>query len=83
MTQEEFDKAFEALPLPTPGPPPPGISYHAAIEASYIHLYIDIISDVAYDIVPDIMDKEAAGIIITSEAILNQYASKHYCKCNQ
>jgi hypothetical protein len=30
MTQEEFDKAFEALPLPTPGPSPPGISIHAA-----------------------------------------------------
>ena len=52
MTQEEFDKAFEALPLPAPWPPPPGISYHAAIEASYIHRYTDIISDVAYEIVP-------------------------------
>ena len=54
MTQEKFDKAFEVLPLPTPGPPPPGISYHAAIEASYIHLYTDIIPDVTYNIVPDI-----------------------------
>ncbi len=106
MTQEEFDKAFEALPLPAPGPPPPGISYRAAIEASYIHSYIDIISDVAYDIVPYIpcsdiisdivsdiipdvvydilqaglvlpLDKEAAGIITGSEAILKEFASKH------
>ena len=37
MTQEEFDKAFEALLLPTPGPSPPGISIHAAIKVSYIH----------------------------------------------
>ncbi len=51
MTQEEFDKAFEALSLPTAGPSPPGISIHAAIEASSIHLYTDIISDVVYDII--------------------------------
>ncbi len=37
MTQEEFDNAFEALPLPTPGPSLPGILIHAAIDASYIH----------------------------------------------
>jgi len=52
MTQEEFDRAFGSLPLPTAGPSPPGISIHAAIEASYIHRYTDIISDVVYDIVP-------------------------------
>jgi hypothetical protein len=51
MTQEVFDKAFDALPLPTPGPSPPGISFHAAIETSYIPLYTDIISNVVYDIV--------------------------------
>ena len=28
------------------------IPFHAAIEASYIHQYTDIISDVAYDIIP-------------------------------
>jgi hypothetical protein len=37
ITQEEFDKAFLSLPLPTAGPSPPGISIHAAIKASYIH----------------------------------------------
>ncbi len=51
MTQEEFDQAFEALPLPTAGPSPPGISIHAEIEASSTHRYTDIISDVVYDIV--------------------------------
>ena len=40
MTQEEFDKAFEALMLPTPGPSPPGISIHAANEVSYIFTLI-------------------------------------------
>ena len=53
MTQAEFNKAFEALPLPSPGPPPPGIPHHAAIEASYTHRYTDIIPEVAYDIIPD------------------------------
>ncbi len=54
FTQEEFDKAFEALPLPMPGPSPPGISFYAAIEETYIprYRYTDTISDVAYDIVP-------------------------------
>ena len=51
MTQEEFEKAFEALPLPRPGPSPPGISTHEAIEVGCIHRYTDIISDVVYDIV--------------------------------
>ena len=60
MTQEEFNKAFEALPLPLQGPPPPGIPFHAAIEASYMHQYTDIISEVAYDIIPYI---EAYDII--------------------
>jgi hypothetical protein len=52
MTQEEFDMAFVALPLPRPGPSPPGISFAAAIEASYIHRYTEIISDIVYDFVP-------------------------------
>jgi hypothetical protein len=51
MTQEEFDRAFGSLPLPTAGPSPPGILIHAAIEANYIHRYTDVISDVVYDIV--------------------------------
>jgi hypothetical protein len=37
ITQEEFDKAFEAHLLPKPGPSPPGISIHAAFKASYIY----------------------------------------------
>jgi hypothetical protein len=51
MTQEEFDRAFRSLPLPTAGPSPPGLSIHAAMEASYIHRYTNIVSDVVYDIV--------------------------------
>ena len=52
MTREEFDKALKEIPLPTPGPLPPEILFHAAIEASSTNRYTDIISDVAYDIVP-------------------------------
>jgi hypothetical protein len=51
MTQEEFDQALRSLPLPSAGPSTPGISIHAAIEASYIYRYTDIVSDVVYDIV--------------------------------
>ena len=36
MIQEDFNQAFEALPFTSPGPPPPSISFHAVIEASYI-----------------------------------------------
>jgi hypothetical protein len=46
MTQEEFDQALQSLPLPAAGPSAPGILIHAAIEASYIHRYTDIVSDV-------------------------------------
>ena len=66
MTLEEFTKAFEALPLPSPGPSSPGISIHAAVEASNIHQYTDIthisvntpishisVSDITHDIIPD------------------------------
>ncbi len=35
MTQEEFTKAVDTLPQPSSGPPPPGISIHEAIQASY------------------------------------------------
>ena len=55
MTQEMFNKAFKALPLPTPGPLPWDILLLAAIEASHTNRHTesitDIISDVAYDIV--------------------------------
>jgi hypothetical protein len=51
MTQEEFDQAVRSLPLPSARPSTPGISIHAAIEASYIYRYTDIVSDVVYDIV--------------------------------
>ena len=51
MTQEEYNKAFQALPLPTPGPSPQGMSIHAAIEASFYHQYTDIVSDIVSGIV--------------------------------
>jgi hypothetical protein len=35
MTQEQFTRAVDTLPQPSSGPPPPGISIHAAIQASY------------------------------------------------
>jgi hypothetical protein len=35
MTQEEFTRAFDTLPHPSSGPPPPGISIHEAIQASF------------------------------------------------
>jgi hypothetical protein len=39
MTQEVFTRAVDALPGPSLGPPPPGISIHEAIQASYIYQY--------------------------------------------
>ncbi len=41
MTQEQFTWAVDTLPQPSSGPPPPGISIHAAIQASY-YLHIPI-----------------------------------------
>jgi hypothetical protein len=35
MTQEVFTRAVDALPRASSGPPPPGISIHEAIQASY------------------------------------------------
>ena len=35
MTQEEFTRAVDTLSQPSSGPPPPGISIHEAIQASY------------------------------------------------
>jgi hypothetical protein len=35
MAQEEFTRAVDTLPQLLSGPPPPGISIHAAIQASY------------------------------------------------
>ena len=35
MTQEQFTRAVDTLPQPSSGPPPPGISIHAAIQAKY------------------------------------------------
>ena len=34
MTQEEYNKSWEALPLPAVGPAPPGISLERAIAVS-------------------------------------------------
>ena len=34
VTQQEFTRAVDTLPQPSSGPPPPGISIHAAIQAS-------------------------------------------------
>ena len=33
MSQDDFNKAFAALPLPLAGPPPTGCSVHEAIQA--------------------------------------------------
>jgi hypothetical protein len=35
MTQDEYNKSWEALPLPAAGPVPPGISLERAIKVSY------------------------------------------------
>jgi hypothetical protein len=35
MTQDEYTKSWEALPLPAVGPVPPGISLELAIKVSY------------------------------------------------
>ena len=42
MTQEEFNKALEALQLPLLEPPPPDIPFHAAIEVRPGKLYTPI-----------------------------------------
>ena len=65
MTQEEINKALEALPIPRPGPSPPGISFHEAIEVGYIHQYTDIISDIVYDIVPYILYTDIISDIVS------------------
>jgi hypothetical protein len=61
MSQADYTKAFEALPRPLPGPAPPGLSIHEAIQArNTIDIYCiyayhaDIISFFVYtDIIPD------------------------------
>ena len=35
MTQDEYNKSSEALPLPAVGPVPPGISLERALKVSY------------------------------------------------
>jgi hypothetical protein len=39
MTQEEYTKAIEAVPLPMPGPPPQSILIQEAIQTSYYTSY--------------------------------------------
>jgi hypothetical protein len=36
MSQADYTKAYEALPQPLPGPAPPGLSIHEAIQARNI-----------------------------------------------
>ena len=71
MTQDEYNKSSEALPLPAVGPVPPGISLERALKVSYhmlMHQYnfigsdigsdMDIYrtrSDIVHDMVPDIV----------------------------
>ncbi len=47
MTQEKFTRAVNALSRPSSGPPPPGISIHEAIQASYT-LHISISYPISY-----------------------------------
>jgi hypothetical protein len=52
MTQDEYNKSSEALPLPAVGPVPPGISLERALKVGYhmlMHLYNFIGSDIGYD----------------------------------
>ncbi len=35
MTQDKYNKSWEALPLPAVGPVPPGISLERALKVSY------------------------------------------------
>ena len=49
MTQDEYNKSLEALPLPAVGPLPPGISLERALKVSYhmlMHQYNFIGSDI-------------------------------------
>jgi hypothetical protein len=49
MTQDEYNKSWEALPLPAVGPVPPGISLERALKVSYhmlMHQYNFIGSDI-------------------------------------
>ena len=70
MTQDEYNKSWEALPLPAVGSAPPGISLERALKVSYhmlMYQYNDIGSDmekyrtrylgyyIVYDMVPDIV----------------------------
>jgi hypothetical protein len=36
MSQDDFDKAFAALPLPLASPSPPGCSIHEAMQAGIL-----------------------------------------------
>ena len=52
MTQDEYNKSSEALPLPAVGPVPPGISLERALKVSYhmlMHQYNFIGSDIGSD----------------------------------
>ena len=52
MTQDEYNKSWEALPLPEVGSAPPGISLERALKVSYhmlMHQYNFIGSDIGSD----------------------------------
>ncbi len=52
MTQDEYNKSSEALPLPAVGPVPPDISLERALKVSYhmlMHQYNFIRSDIGSD----------------------------------
>ena len=48
MSQETFNKAFLALPIPMEGPPPPGRSIHEAIQVSFSYIISYLISRLIY-----------------------------------
>ena len=52
MTQDEYNKSLEALPLPAVGSAPPGISLERALKVSYhmlMYQYNFIGSDIGSD----------------------------------
>ena len=62
--EESLHKALDTLPVPTPGPPPDGISIHEAIQVSRMNSTCPILSypisckmipDILYQILPDIV----------------------------
>ena len=66
MTQDEYNKSSEALPLPAVGPVPPGISLEQALKVSYhmlMHQYNFIGSDIGSDMETNRTRYPVSGIV--------------------